>query len=144
MLVDSGNRRPDDRDAKRIYAIAQLAGLKKIDILLTTHYHSDHIGAAEALSKMIPIEMFMDHGESVELDRPRGVEAYKKYVELTQGKRKSVKAGDKIPLKGVNITVVAADGKVIDHPINGGRSNADLCKDVTEKAPETDTENNQS
>src|SRR5256885_5908772 len=84
LLVDTANRTPDDRDAKRIFAAAQAAGLKKIDILLTTHYHADHIGAAEALSKMMPIEMFMDHGESVELDRPRGVEIYKKYVELSQ------------------------------------------------------------
>ena len=68
MLVDTANRTPDDRDAKRIYAAAQQAGLKKIDILLTTHYHGDHIGAMQALSKMIPIGEYMDHGESVEIE----------------------------------------------------------------------------
>src|SRR5688572_19162971 len=66
MLVDSANRKADARDAKRIHAVAKLAGLEKIDILLTTHYHGDHMGAAEALSKLIPIELFVDHGESVE------------------------------------------------------------------------------
>src|ERR687889_1566300 len=55
LLVDTANRTPDDRDAKRIFATAQKAGLKKIDMLLTTHFHGDHIGAMEALSKMIPI-----------------------------------------------------------------------------------------
>jgi beta-lactamase superfamily II metal-dependent hydrolase len=60
MLVDTANRTPDDRDAKRIYAAAQKAGLNKIDILLTTHFHSDHIGAMQALAKMIPIDMYMD------------------------------------------------------------------------------------
>src|SRR3954466_4650025 len=55
LLVDTANRTPDDRDAKRILSVAQLAGLKKIDFLVTTHYHGDHIGAMEALSKMIPI-----------------------------------------------------------------------------------------
>src|SRR5229473_364848 len=64
LLVDTANRTPDDRDAKRIMAAAQQAGLKKIDILLTTHFHGDHIGAMEALLKMIPIGLYVDHGES--------------------------------------------------------------------------------
>src|SRR6266700_701320 len=71
LLVDTANRTPDDRDAKRILAAAQMAGLKKIDILLTTHFHGDHIGAMPALAKMIPIGMYMDHGESVEMARPQ-------------------------------------------------------------------------
>src|SRR3954451_19217086 len=52
MLVDTANRTPDDRDAKRIFAAAQQAGLTKIDYLLTTHFHGDHIGALPALVKM--------------------------------------------------------------------------------------------
>ena len=38
MLVDTANRTADDRDAKRIMAAVHMAGLKKIDILLTTHF----------------------------------------------------------------------------------------------------------
>src|ERR1700756_5384320 len=71
LLVDTANRTPDDRDAKRILAATQRAGLTKIDILLTTHFHGDHIGAMAALAKMIPIGMYMDHGPSVELARPQ-------------------------------------------------------------------------
>src|SRR5829696_4009620 len=63
LLVDTANRTPDDRDAKRIFAATQQAGLKKIDFLLTTHFHGDHVGAMEALSKLIPIGQFLDHGE---------------------------------------------------------------------------------
>src|SRR5580698_8946519 len=96
LLVDTANRTPDDRDAKRIFAATQQAGLKKIDILLTTHFHSDHIGAMPALAKLIPIEMYMDHGDSVELNRPAVATAYKAYQELSAGKRKILKAGDKI------------------------------------------------
>src|SRR4249919_2374072 len=98
LLIDTANRTPDDRDAKRILAAAQQAGLTKIDILLTTHFHGDHIGAMPALAKLIPIDMFMDHGETIEIARPNVATAYKAYVELTQGKRKSLAAGDKIPL----------------------------------------------
>src|ERR1019366_5613363 len=106
MLVDTANRTPDDRDAKRIFAATQKAGLKKIDILLTTHFHRDHTGGMAALAKMIPIEMFMDHGHSAELSRPRVAQEYKAYEDLTSGKRRILKPGDSIPLKGVNIEVV--------------------------------------
>src|SRR5580692_11728251 len=92
MLVDTANRTPDDRDAKRILAATQQAGLKKIDILLTTHFHGDHIGSMPALAKMIPIDMYMDHGESVEMNRPAVAAAYKAYEELSAGKRKILKA----------------------------------------------------
>src|SRR5438094_555416 len=55
LLVDTANRREDDRDAKRILAAAKLAGIAKIDTLVTTHFHGDHIGAMAALEKLIPI-----------------------------------------------------------------------------------------
>ncbi len=39
------------------------AGLKQIDYMVITHYHSDHVGGFEALSKKIPMKHFIDHGE---------------------------------------------------------------------------------
>jgi competence protein ComEC len=144
MLVDSANRRPDDRDAKRIHAAAKLAGLEKIDILLTTHYHGDHMGAAEALAKLIPIELFVDHGDSAEADRPKAAAAYEAYKALAGSQRKSVQPGDKIPLGGVDVTVVAAGAKVIEKPLKGGGPNHELCKTAEKKTPDIDPENNHS
>jgi beta-lactamase superfamily II metal-dependent hydrolase len=145
LLIDTANRAPDDRDAKRIFDTAQKAGLKKIDYLLTTHYHGDHVGAMEALAKLIPIEKYLDHGESIELERPRGVELYKRYETQVAGKRQILKPGDTIPLKGTNITVGAAAGKVIVKALKGGGSTpASVCDAVEQKAPETDIENNES
>src|SRR4051794_4091456 len=66
LLIDTANKTPDDRDAKRIAAVAKQAGLTKIDMLVTTHYHGDHVGAMEALDKMLPIGQYIDHGESAE------------------------------------------------------------------------------
>src|SRR5438034_1703372 len=66
LLVDTGNPAPGDRDAKRIFAAAQTAGLRKIDMLLTTHFHGDHVGGAPALAKLIPIDRYLDHGDSIE------------------------------------------------------------------------------
>ncbi len=57
VLIDSGN--PGVRDADRIVKVAtKIAGLSRIDHLITTHYHIDHYGGAATLSKLIPIERF--------------------------------------------------------------------------------------
>jgi competence protein ComEC len=144
LLVDSANRTPDNRDADRILAAAQQAGLKKIDFLLTTHFHSDHIGALPALAKMIPIGLYMDHGESVEMNRPQVATAYHAYEELSTGKRKVLKAGDRIPMKGVDLQVVMSAGQAIRKPLPGGGVPNASCADFKEHAAEPDPDNDQS
>lgn len=142
MLVDTGFPQ-DDRDAKRIFAAAQAAGLKKIDILWITHFHLDHVGGVPALAKMIPIEKFYDHGDSIEAGTPQGAKLYGDYKAIAQGKRVTVKPGDKIPLNGVSITAVSAAGKAIDKPVSGGGAANQYCDGVQQK-PEDKTENGQS
>lgn len=144
MLVDTANRTPDDRDAKRIYAATQKAGLKKIDILLTTHFHNDHIGAMQALAKLIPIDMYMDHGESVEIARPNVAAAYKAYVELAGAHRRILKPGDKIPLKGVDVAVVIAGGQAIAKPLAGAGEKNPTCGDYKPHPNDVDPDNDQS
>ena len=137
LLIDTGNPGSDDRDAKRIFEAAQGAGLKKIDYLLTTHYHSDHVGGAPALAKMIPIEHYLDHGESVEPSKP-----WDAYKALAEGKRTILKVGDKVPLKGVDVVVVASNGDTLKQPLKGGGPNA-YCKDAQQHDPDK-TENQRS
>jgi hypothetical protein len=61
VLIDSGN--PFERDPGRIHKVAsQVAGLKKIDHLVTTHFHVDHFGGAAELSELIPIGQVHDKG----------------------------------------------------------------------------------
>jgi competence protein ComEC len=144
MLVDTANRTPDDRDAKRIFAAAQKAGLTKIDYLLTTHFHSDHIGALPALAKLIPIGTYLDHGDSVELARPPVAAAYKAYVEQAGEHRKILKAGDHIPLKGVDIDVVMSAGQAIAKPLKGAGAKNATCADFKEHPAEQDPDNDQS
>ena len=141
LLVDAGFPQ-DDRDAKRILETAKTAGLKKIDMMITTHFHLDHVGGTPALAKLIPIERFYDHGESIEGSTPQGAKLYGDYKAVVEGKRTIVKPGDKIPLKGADVTVVSANGEVLSKPINGGGPN-DLCKDAQTK-PEDKTENSRS
>ena len=65
MLMDTGYE-VGDRDAKRILAAANAAGLKQIDYLVISHYHGDHVGGLAALSKMIPIGRFYGPGDEIE------------------------------------------------------------------------------
>jgi competence protein ComEC len=54
VLIDTGY--PGDRDADRIgKAVTDLAGLKKIDHLIITHFHNDHYGALQDIVKRVPI-----------------------------------------------------------------------------------------
>src|SRR5580765_1438825 len=43
------------RDANRILAAAQAAGVKRLDYVLLTHFHADHDGGVVELAKLLPI-----------------------------------------------------------------------------------------
>jgi beta-lactamase superfamily II metal-dependent hydrolase len=130
LLVDTGNPTPDDRDAKRIQDAVQQAGLKKIDYLLITHFHGDHVGGVPALAKLVPIDHFLDHGDSIEAgNTPQTTQLWEAYKATSAGKRTIVKPGEKLPLKGVEAVVVAANGATIPKPINGGGPNS-FCQDL--------------
>src|SRR5436189_4353579 len=61
VLIDCGN--PGARDAERIHRVAtEQAGLKAIDHLIITHWHSDHYGGVDRLAKLMPIHHYYDHG----------------------------------------------------------------------------------
>jgi competence protein ComEC len=140
LLVDTGN--PGNRDAQRIFKVAsRTAGLKKIDYVLITHFHGDHVGGAPALAKLIPIDHFLDHGDSVEKDSGGGP-VWQAYLAAAGTKRQTLKPGDKIPLKGIDVEIVSAAGKVLQKPMTGGNPNA-LCATAQNKDLDT-SENAQS
>ena len=66
MLVDTGWAGFNKRDADRIVAAAKLGGVKKIDYLVITHYHADHVGGVQQLAGKMPIVNFVDHGANTE------------------------------------------------------------------------------
>ena len=142
LLVDTGFPGNDDRDAKRIAAAAASAGLTRIDNLVITHFHGDHVGGLTALSKMIPISKIYDHGESIEKSQEKGATLWQDYLTAAGNRRTVVKPGDKIALAGVDITVVSANGEVIQKPINKGFANK-LCEGA-ERKPTDNTENARS
>jgi hypothetical protein len=130
LLIDTGY--PDgDRDAKRIVAAAKEAGLSKIDYLVISHWHADHVGGLAALAKMIPIGRFFDHGDGVEPENAQRLAGYKA---VAGDKRTIVKPGDKIPIKGFDALVVTSDQKLLAEPVNGGGPNP-LCANAAQMAP---------
>ena len=134
LLFDTGFRVDGDRDAKRIFAAAQQAGLKKIDYFVLSHYHADHAGGLVALAKMIPIEKCFDRGDFIEPPNQQWRDAY--LAVCGGAKRKIVNPGDKLPLKGVQVDIVASDGRLLAKPINGGGPNP-FCATAEHKPADT-------
>ena len=128
LLYDAGFE-TGDRDAKRIFAVAQAAGLKKIDYFVLSHFHADHEGGLPALAKLIPIGACFDRGDFIEPANQRWRDGY---LSVCASKRTILKVGDKIPLKGVQVDVVASDGHLLPKPINGGGPNP-LCATAENK-----------
>ena len=121
MLIDAGYPTKDDRDTNRIVATAQALGIKSFDYIVATHYDMDHAGNIPRLDARIPGRIFVDHGAILPTANARNkAEFYEPYLKaIGERKRMIVKPGDVIPLKGVQITVVAAGGEVLAKPLPG-------------------------
>ncbi len=115
LLIDTGWPGNEGRDADRIVAAAKSAGLSKIDYVLITHFHNDHVGGAPQLAARIPIGTFIDHGENREsTDAPtvQGWQAYQALLATGKYKRITPKPGDVLPIQGMRVEVISADGAV--------------------------------
>jgi competence protein ComEC len=125
MLIDTGFPGNNDRDTNRILEACQAAGVKKIDILVTTHYDLDHVNNTPSLVAKMPVDMFVDHGPAAVNDKMTTA-AVKAYDALwANAKHVVVKPGDKIPFKGVEVLVVSSAGQVLKTPLKGaGKPNA--------------------
>jgi beta-lactamase superfamily II metal-dependent hydrolase len=133
MLVDAGWPGLNSRDANRIAAAAKKAGVKEIDYLVITHYHSDHVGGVPQLVARMPVKTFVDHGASVEHggDADRLYHAYLKARDA--GSHLEVKPGDKVPMKGLDVTVLTAGGSSIATALAGGGQPNPECAAIKPK-----------
>ena len=143
MLLDTGN--PGGRDTDRIMEAINAAGVKQIDQMVLTHYHTDHVGGLAELAKRIPIKHFFDHGPSVEA-REQVAGFQQMYAEMyAGGSHTVVKPGDKIPFAGVDVTVVTSAAQVIKKPLPGGGKPNPACADFKPRdESRVDPENPQS
>jgi beta-lactamase superfamily II metal-dependent hydrolase len=100
VLIDTGNPAKAGgpaRDATRIHKACVDAGLKRIDHLITTHYHLDHFGGAAELATMIPIGTVYDNGDLNGRERPSQA-----YLEFKCDKRVVLQPGDQLPVKNLD------------------------------------------
>ena len=145
LLVDTGWPGLNGRDADRIAALCKMAGVTKIDNLVITHYHVDHAGGVPQLVAKIPVGRFIDHGVNREDERATVASwtAYQKVLADAHAEHMVAKPGDVLPVKGMRVEVVSADGEVIAKPLAaGGGANA-ACAGSPEK-PLENTENDRS
>ncbi|MGA9041141.1 MAG: MBL fold metallo-hydrolase [Terriglobales bacterium] len=143
LLIDTGWPGNNGRDADRIVAAAKKAGISKIDYVLITHFHTDHVGGVPQLASRIPVGTFIDHGEnreSTDAETVKGWQAYQQLLATGKYKRITAKPGDVLPIRGMNVTVISADGALIDKPLPGAGQENPACKDAP-TYPADETEN---
>jgi competence protein ComEC len=143
LLIDTGWRGFQGRDADRIVQAAKAAKVKQIDYLLITHYHRDHVGGVTQLADQLKIVNFLDHGPNTE-DSKVVREDYSDYVKVIQrGEHMVLKPGDTVPIKGLSVKVLTANGEHIQTPLEGAGQPNSFC--ATTPKRETDpTENARS
>jgi beta-lactamase superfamily II metal-dependent hydrolase len=147
LLIDTGwgpKGTPAYRDADRIAAAAHQAGLARIDYVLITHYHYDHVGGVPQLVARIPVGTFIDHGPNRETGDKTTSDGYSEFVNVLATnpvKEIVAKPGEHLPIRGIDATVISADGNLIAKPLAGAGKTNEFCKsspvtpaDTTENA----------
>ena len=144
LLIDAGYGGREGRDPSRILAAAAEAGVTRIDYLLITHFHNDHVGGVPELASRMAIGTFIDYG--VPLGTDLGTDrmttrAFAAYAPVRGDKPHLVpKPGDLLPLEGIQATVVSAGGTLLTTPLAGGGQTNTACAGA-EDHPEDGTEN---
>jgi len=140
LLIDVGWPGNEGRDADRILAAAKQAGVKQIDYLLITHYHRDHVGGILQLLDGIKVGTFLDHGPNLEDSEVTRTD-YAEYQKAIAGHAHVVvKPGWTLPIKGMEVRILAAAGEHIASPVEGAGEANSYCK--SEPAPSDDTSEN--
>ena len=129
---------PAPGSPERIIAAAKLMGLTRIDYLVTTHYHVDHIGGVLDLASKFPVGTFVDHGANRELLSAQAksmgpnspLALYDAYIEAIAGKpHRELKAGDTLKLGDLTLLAVTSDNQHIK-PLPGAGSPGVGCTDA--------------
>jgi competence protein ComEC len=116
------------RSRHEILAAARDAGIKRIDYLLITHFHPDHDGGVPELAQLIPIETFIDHGSLNHAADAGTMQAFEAYAAVRKtGRHIEPKAGDRLPIKDAEVTVVSSHGSVLANPLAGAAGTNNAC-----------------
>jgi len=140
LLIDAGWPDSEGRDADRIVSAAHQAGIQQIDYVLITHYHRDHVGGVPQLLDGIKVGTFVDHGPNMENSQITRAD-YAAYEKAIAGHAHVVvKPGWGLPIKGMQVRVLAAAGDRISDPLPGAGEANPYC--AKEPAPTADDSEN--
>jgi len=143
LLIDTGWPGNDGRDAERIQAAMRDAGITRIDRVLITHYHDDHVGGVPNLIERVPVGEFLDHGPNREAG-PDTAANYDAYLKAIAGHaHRVVHPGDTIAIPGLSVVVLTADGEHIGSVPGIAPTPNPYCAGE-QKWPEDPTENARS
>ncbi|NLB01489.1 MAG: MBL fold metallo-hydrolase [Methanomicrobiales archaeon] len=74
MLIDAGER----KTGERVVAYLESQGVKRIDVMVATHAHSDHIGGLPTVISAFPVGQFVDAAQ------PHSTATYEKLLTLVE------------------------------------------------------------
>ena len=133
LLVDTGWAGFDGRDADRIAAAAKRDGVSRIDTLVVTHYHADHVGGVPAIAQRLPVRRFVDHGPTVE-SGAQPTALFNSYTAVRDKAEHVVaRPGEALNVGDLELRFVSAGGELTTKALPGaGKPNA-LCSDYKPK-----------
>jgi beta-lactamase superfamily II metal-dependent hydrolase len=143
LLIDAGNLNPPGRDADRIQAAMKEAGVERIDYLIVSHYHGDHVGGVAALADRVPIRRILDPGPYTPEMNANRAAGFLSYLPVRQKAIVSIaRPGQKIPVAGLDVHVVSSAGELITAPVPGvRRASNPLCSNP-QRRTQDNTPNN--
>jgi competence protein ComEC len=119
-----------------------MPSVSRIDYLVVTHYHRDHVGGVPELAAKMPVGTFVDYGENRE--GGNAAEVFAAYEPVrAKGRHIVAKPGDALPIKGIEARVVSSGGALVTSAVGGTDAPNPLCKDFKPRDPDP-TENARS
>lgn len=146
VLFDTGD--PGERDAGRIHKVAtEIAGLKQIDHLVTTHFHSDHFGGAAPLAELMPIIHIHDKGIPDSLPEDADFSnRIQPYRNIQAQERHLIKPGYQLPIKknqgNQELTIRFLGADRIFVPVRNANEPGIGCGEVDPKAQDNSDNGN--
>ncbi|MBI4468467.1 MAG: MBL fold metallo-hydrolase [Acidobacteria bacterium] len=108
LLIDGG---PEGAGAAEVVPLMHSLGLTRIDYMVASHYHSDHIGGLDEVASAFPVGVAFDRGD---LAAPSTFAPYRRYIQAVGSARRTITPGTEIDLGGgVIATCLVTGGRLI-------------------------------